>query len=332
MTKDREAGEVARNRYRSLSTSSSMPLEANTHCTLQDPTQDSSAAAEYISHGQWLKGRLCMSSVLQLPHQSGSAPTPCPLCNAFSHLNSLWGSTPSRQGASYPAFLMAGSLTRFPAVQRDGLCLPIFQMFKSGVLSRSLQRPTRSSEHAGRDRDTCSGEQKGAQWQGPKGSSSSDLWGMNEALHFPLRLGSKEKRPSHTLRGPKPRNAECMTKRQTITWDPCSSVHVKGKEKCRDQQVPLLASGRGKMPTPLSLTTFAGLGWVNQMTSSKTWMKGLQESACYNKTKQQPKKALLKKILNLKLSGYPAPTVVLVAHQSQGNGITHNSSAFAKIS
>lgn len=78
---------------------------------------------------------------------------------------------------------------------------------------------------------------------------------MNKTPHFPLRLGSKEKRHSHTLRSPKPRNTECMTKRQTITWDPHCSVHVKGKEKSRDQQIPLLASGRGKMSTPLSLTT-----------------------------------------------------------------------------
>lgn len=154
---------MARNRHRSLSTSSSMPLKESTCCTLWDPTQDFSAAAAYISHRKRLKGRPCMSLVLQLPHESGSAPTPCPLSNDFSHLISLWCRTPSRQGASHPASLMAGSLARFPAVQRDGLCLPIFQMFKSGVLSRSLQRPTRSSEHAGRDGDTCSREQKGAQ-------------------------------------------------------------------------------------------------------------------------------------------------------------------------
>ena len=70
-------------------------------------------------------------------------------------------------GASHPASLgaglTAGSLARFLSVQRDSLCLPIFQMFKSGVLSRFLQGPTRSTGHAGRAGDTGRGEQKGSQ-------------------------------------------------------------------------------------------------------------------------------------------------------------------------
>lgn len=57
-----------------------MPLKANKACTLWNPTQD----AECISHR--LNGRLCMSLVLQLPHKSGLASNPCPLCNDVSHL------------------------------------------------------------------------------------------------------------------------------------------------------------------------------------------------------------------------------------------------------
>lgn len=89
MTKDREAGEVAKNRHRSLSTSSSMPLKANT-LYLMGSNTGFRCAAECISH------RLLMSLVLQLPHQSGLAPTPCPLCNDLSHhLISLWRRTPA---------------------------------------------------------------------------------------------------------------------------------------------------------------------------------------------------------------------------------------------
>lgn len=153
----------------------------------------------HFPQAQW-KAVHVLSFAAAPPIRLGFKPMP-PLQWCFS--SAFGAEPPAAREPAIQLFSWLESLARFPAVQRDGLCLPIFQMFKSGVLSRSLQRPTRSSEHAGRDGDKCSGEQKGAQWQGAKGSSSSDLlWKMNEALNFPLRLGSKEKRPSQTLRGP----------------------------------------------------------------------------------------------------------------------------------
>lgn len=52
---------------------------------------------------------------------------------------------------------------------------------------------------------------------------------------------------------------------------------------------------------------------------------------CILKTKQL-KNTFAKNALNLKLLSYLAPTALLVAYHSQGNGITCNFSAFEKIS
>lgn len=112
--------------------------------------------------------------------RSGPALAPCPLCKDFSQLTSLrhGPSSHAREPASQlplGAGLIAGSSSRFPSAQRDCLSLPIFQMFKSGVLSRSPRGPTRSSGHAGGAGDTCRGEQKGSQCYGLEGSRSANL-------------------------------------------------------------------------------------------------------------------------------------------------------------
>lgn len=180
-----------------------------------------------------------------------SNPKP-PLCSLLSaHL-------PLCSGASHWAFLgdglITGSSARFPSVQRDGLCLPIFQMFKSEVLSRSLLGQTGSSEHTGKDRDMCRAEQKGSQWQGPKGSRSSDLlWRMKEAPQFPLRLGSRGKRPSHTLRGPKPwKSWMCTTKRQRMIWDPYTQLSAcEGREEQGPTGSTTSKGQRGDVCSPL---------------------------------------------------------------------------------
>lgn len=108
--------------------------------------------------------------------RSGPALTPCPLCTGFSQLTSL-GHGPSSQPFSFPSVLASPLVAQpdFPQYKGTACPFPFFQMFKSGVLSRSLRGPTRSSGHAGGAGDTCRGEQKGSQRYGLEGSRSTNL-------------------------------------------------------------------------------------------------------------------------------------------------------------
>lgn len=140
-----------------------------------------------------------------------------------AHIPFAWAPQP-HSGAIHPASLGAGLITGssagLPSVQRDGLCLPIFQMFKSGVLSRSLQGPTRSSGHTGRARNTCGGAPKGFRMAGPRRIQKFRPSLRNEPGPPVPTRGSRGKRPSHTLRGPKPRKAERSIKRQRTIQGP----------------------------------------------------------------------------------------------------------------